>query len=105
MRCKRHDEKKIYIKTRCKHLAIVPISVYAKREEIIDTQQLNKQVKRSRVEYIHLDKIVYAVVAEESEKAKETPLDIIKRLIENESENIAIDKTRYLNTNGGTKKC
>lgn len=52
-----------------------------------------------------MDKIVYAVVAEESEKAKETPLDIIKRLIENESENIAIDKTRYLNTNGGTKKC
>lgn len=59
-----------------------------------------------RVEYYNLGDKTFVVVAEESDKARETPLDIMKRLLNNQSENIRRDnakRTCYLQTNGGTK--
>ena len=56
--------------------------------------------KKERIEVIQIEKTKYRVYVEELADARETPYDVIKRLIKNNKEKIC-----RLEVNGGIKVC
>ena len=55
-------------------------------------------------QYVSIGDTVYVVTATEKEGAKETPLDIMRRLIDRKTDNlINEERTCYLRANGGKK--
>ena len=56
--------------------------------------------KKERIEVIQIEKTKYKVYVEELADARETPYDVIKRLIRNNKEKICC-----LEVNGGMKAC
>lgn len=54
-----------------------------------------------RVDYITIGGITYIVSAKEKDSAKETPLDIVKRMVKR---NKTLTETRYLKTNQAEEK-
>lgn len=63
--------------------------------------------KKQRTEQYEIGGTVYTVIVEENEKAKETPLDIMRRLVERNTYKSygKIGRTCCLQTNGGKKIC
>lgn len=78
-------------------------------KEIIITENntintTNKKFLIDRLEYVRIGDVVYVVTATEKKGAKETPLDIMRRLIERKTDNlINEERTCYLRANGGKK--
>ena len=77
-------------------------------KEIIITEndiiKTNKKFLIDRLEYVSIGDTVYRVSATEKEGAKETPLDIMRRLIDRKTDNlINEERTCYLRANGGKK--
>lgn len=79
-------------------------------KEIIITENntINSTNKKKflidRLEYVPIGDTVYVVTATEKEGAKETPLDIMRRLIDRKTDNlINEERTCYLRANGGKK--
>ena len=77
-------------------------------KEIIITEndiiKTNKKFLIDRLEYVSIGDTVYVVTATEKEGAKETPLDIMRRLIDHKTDNlINEERTCYLRANGGKK--
>ena len=65
---------------------------------------INKKFLIDRLEYVRIGDTVYTVCATEKEGAKETPLDIMRRLIDRKTDNlINEERTCYLRANGGKK--
>lgn len=56
-----------------------------------------------RLEYVRIGDVVYVVTATEKEDARETPLDIMRRLIDRKTDNLINERTCYLRANGGKK--
>ena len=61
---------------------------------------MNEQKRKIRGEEKEIEGIVYRIIAEESEYARETAYDAIRRLLQNNKERIC-----RLNTDGGQKIC
>ena len=61
---------------------------------------MNQQNNQQRQGKIIIDGMLYKVLVEEAENAKETPYDAIRRLIQNHQGRICC-----LDTNGGKKVC
>ena len=78
-------------------------------KEIIITENntintTNKKFLIDRLEYVSIGDTAYVVTATEKEGAKETPLDIMRRLIDRKTDNlINEERTCYLRANGGKK--
>ena len=78
-------------------------------KEIIITENntintTNKKFLIDRLEYVSIGDTVYRISATEKEGAKETPLDIMRRLIDRKTDNlINKERTCYLRANGGKK--
>ncbi|MBO5067842.1 MAG: hypothetical protein J6C62_05525 [Clostridia bacterium] len=78
-------------------------------KEIIITENntintANKKFLIDRLEYVPIGDTVYVVTATEKEGAKETPLDIMRRLIDRKTENLINEqRTCYLRASGGKK--
>ncbi len=56
-----------------------------------------------RLEYVRIGDVVYVVTTTEKEGARETPLDIMRRLIDRKTDNLINERTCYLRANGGKK--
>ncbi len=68
-------------------------------------EQVIENKIKERTEYLYLGDMVYIVSAVESDKATQTPLDIIKELVDKYT-NQNTEGTRYLNANiGGKERC
>ena len=63
----------------------------------------NKKFLIDRLEYVPIGDTVYVVTATEKEDARETPLDIMRRLIDRKTDNLINERTCYLRANGGEK--
>lgn len=79
-------------------------------KEIIITENntINTTKKKfliDRLEYVRIGDVVYVVTATEKEGARETPLDIMRRLIDRKTDNLINERTCYLRANGGKSKC
>lgn len=78
-------------------------------KEIIITENntintTNKKFLIDRLEYVSIGDTVYRISATEKEGAKETPLDIMRRLIDRKTDNLMNEeRTCYLRANGGKK--
>jgi len=57
-------------------------------------------LKKQREEKVNIDGTLYKVLVEETATAKETPYEVIRRLVKNNKERICC-----FDTNGGKKIC
>lgn len=81
---------------------IIDKEIFITENNIINTA--NKKFLIDRLEYVPTGDTVYVVTATEKEGAKETPLDIMRRLIDRKTDNlINEERTCYLRANGGKK--
>ena len=81
---------------------IIDKEIFITENNIINTA--NKKFLIDRLEYVSIGDTVYRVSATEKEGAKETPLDIMRRLIDRKTDNlINEERTCYLRANGGKK--
>lgn len=83
------------------------LSTFDKEKNINSVTKNEKELLFiERTEYATIGDTTYIVTATEKANAEQTALDIIRKLIERKSENlIREERTCYLQTNGGTKKC
>lgn len=78
--------------------------IYITENQAINLQQTTLTDLNYRLEYHTIGDKTYVVVAREKENATDTPLSIVKRLIENRSVKIITGeskRTRCLTSNGG----
>ena len=78
---------------------------FHKEENNIDINTTKKTLI-DRVEYEEIGNTVYTIRATQSESATKTALDIMREIINRETDNlIRKERTCYLQTNGGKSKC
>lgn len=81
---------------------VIDKEIIITENDIINTT--NKKFLIDRLEYVSIGDTVYIVTATEKEGAKETPLDIMRRLIGRKTDNlINEERTCHLRANGGKK--
>ncbi|MBR3803829.1 MAG: hypothetical protein IKJ14_00585 [Clostridia bacterium] len=78
---------------------------FHKEENNIDINTTKKTLI-DRVEYEVIGNTVYTIRATQAENATKTALDVMREIINRETDNlIRKERTCYLQTNGGKSKC
>ena len=77
---------------------------FHKEENNIDIKTNKQTTLIDRVEYEVIGNTIYAVRATQTENATKTALDVMREIIDRETDNLVRKKrTCYLQTNGGKK--